>query len=247
MHGEGQEEQDGLDKIALTLRDAVNDIFSQKGDIPEKVTSAVHFSHHWFRTLREGIRTAGQVACAKGCAWCCTQRVALNPAEAFAIAWFMEDADFPAELRKNVAAECRRVWDHEDRLDSAERYATGLPCPFLDRETPACLIYPVRPLSCRWYESMDDTACRTATAEAGGTLDIPLDPRIEPLARIVEQGLYQGLFPQGMRFNNSLIMTGALAIIWDDPTALARWCAGEDPFAQVRVERVGKPLRDFHR
>ncbi|AUX44643.1 uncharacterized protein SOCE26_061090 [Sorangium cellulosum] len=43
-------------------------------------------------------------------------------------------------------------------LDAARRWREQTPCFFLNAETAACSIYPVRPLVCRLHNSVDQEA-----------------------------------------------------------------------------------------
>lgn len=81
-------------------------------------------------------RRKRRLACAKGCDVCCRQTdIPLYPHELVGIYWFASEKLTPP-LRDNV----------KDRLDA---HTKGSPCPFL--VDGACVIHPVRPISCRQY------------------------------------------------------------------------------------------------
>lgn len=102
-----------------------------------------------------------QVACAAGCAACCTQQVAVAPVEAAAIAQFVartfsdeEDAALVARLR---------ALDARTRGKTAlERAHLRQPCAFLVEKR--CSIYAARPLRCRAVHSRDVGYCGWAAA-----------------------------------------------------------------------------------
>lgn len=195
----------------------------------EAVFQAVAEAHGWFDRLRRKFRTVERVACTRGCAGCCRQRVSLSPGEAFRIARHLDTAPLPAPTLARITAEISQRWAQEDRWSSPRRFASGLPCPFVDPADDACLIHPLRPFACRWFESMDADACRSPLPLDASGMDIPCDPRVQTLAEAVEQGLLSGLAAHGLR-GGALVMTGALTAIRRDPHSLDRWLAGENPF-----------------
>ncbi len=113
-------------------------------------------------------REGRAISCARGCAACCRQPVALVDVEAWALAALVER--LPEPRRSTVRA---RFADSLRRLDEAglkarlaeagdagthgttvrtlslEAFALGIACPFLEDE--ACSIYADRPLACRQH------------------------------------------------------------------------------------------------
>jgi len=108
------------------------------------------------------------VSCQKGCSACCrAQPVPVTPAEAHAIALFVEGLPEPrrTEVRSRFTERVARlkaaglldllmrevpVLDKEQARAAAHSYfALGLVCPFL--EDDACSIHPTRPFVCRQY------------------------------------------------------------------------------------------------
>jgi Fe-S-cluster containining protein len=223
-----------LEGISLYQRQSVSRIFSESHSTKEAVRLTVLDAHEWFDQLRQKFRTVQNIACKEGCAWCCRQRVSITPAEVFLIAWFIEE-NLSAGLQRNrVMMDTALRWQVEDRLDSPSRFATGVPCPFLDEESKLCLIHAVRPFSCRWYESMDETACKIPALENSSDLIIPHDPRVQTLAGAVEQGVLLGLGDQGLS-GGLLVMTGALTDFWNTEKSFEIWTEGGRPFIKSQV------------
>jgi len=134
------------------------------------------------------------VACTKGCASCCFHWVEdVNSFEAEAIAaWLVR---YAPEKIPSIIDRCTRdaaALSHLNALveaklallDSAQNEAidpTDLllasfhrlrrPCPLLDGTTRSCLVYPLRPLTCRMYVNFSDPA-RCSPGAADDT-DIP--------------------------------------------------------------------------
>jgi Fe-S-cluster containining protein len=89
---------------------------------------------------RVGAKTAGFVACGKGCSDCCKMNVTISDIEAKQIAALTERRT--TELKESV------THDHNEFL--------GLACPFLDDDI--CSIYEHRPFACRKHFNFDVTA-----------------------------------------------------------------------------------------
>lgn len=112
-------------------------------------------------------RLGEQVSCHEGCGACCRQAVPVAPAEARAIAeWIdqqpgerqtvlrerfrqaaarLEESGIAQEARESKPGENREAM-HELGL---RYFALGIPCPFLEEER--CTIHEIRPLRCREY------------------------------------------------------------------------------------------------
>lgn len=124
------------------------------------VAAAVHaLADEVWTSVRAEAEPAGgrsQIACASGCGACCHQLVAIAPAEAAAIARFVD---------QNVTPQARaEIIDRVRALDTATRGKTAierarlrLPCAFLERGS--CSIYAARPLRCRAVHSRDAGHC----------------------------------------------------------------------------------------
>ncbi|WP_152654646.1 YkgJ family cysteine cluster protein [Oceanobacillus sp. CFH 90083] len=106
--------------------------------------------------------------CQMGCAFCCYFPIVTNKMEAALI----KDAisKMPADRRhfiENHLVQYYQTYEEKvERLgridwasdsDAKYRYKKeNLPCPFLNLETNACMIYEVRPLPCRTYVNYTD-------------------------------------------------------------------------------------------
>ena len=105
--------------------------------------------------------TVPQIACKAGCRWCCHQQVALLPAEAIAIARYLER--LVSAERDAMAARIATLDDKTRGLSALERARLKEPCAFMIEG--ACSIYPIRPLRCRGLHSRDSAACSQAMAD----------------------------------------------------------------------------------
>lgn len=104
--------------------------------------------------------------CKIGCASCCTQNVSVTTLESYYILEWLkknnkldllkvldhistEKLSRPAITTNELAYKClNRIEPPEEDVPSA-----STPCPFLDNKEKTCLIYEVRPLSCRIFFS----------------------------------------------------------------------------------------------
>lgn len=105
-------------------------------------------------------------ACFAGCSHCCHVSVDATPLEAGVIADHVRS--LPAERRAEVIAGLRRQVEHKRATsDDLDAYAAAkVPCAFLSVRGD-CSIYPIRPLLCRGYHSVDAQRCADALQTKG--------------------------------------------------------------------------------
>ncbi|GAB7080824.1 hypothetical protein JCM14635_24970 [Megalodesulfovibrio paquesii] len=140
----------------VTLVELLPEVFTLGNAILEQAESA---------TSASGLT----ITCAKGCAMCCRQLVAVSLHEAALLGHLVcqLQPDEQARIRDASAAICSRLeqegllaalihshtaeFTNASRLQELQRryWALQLPCPFLLDE--ACSIYPLRPLLCREF------------------------------------------------------------------------------------------------
>jgi Fe-S-cluster containining protein len=97
-----------------------------------------------------------------------------------------------------------------------------------------CSAYPVRPLTCRGYNSSDARRCERALSSPGGA-EVPVYLPQQQLAAFVLDGLRAGLGEN--RLDATLLeLTAALRIALETPTVEERWLAGEGVFVPARLD-----------
>jgi Fe-S-cluster containining protein len=121
----------------------------------------------------------GPVSCGKGCAACCREVIPLSPPEALLLAETHARLDW--ELRGEAEERRRRItltlaesgFAHAALIDrSADIFALGLPCPYLENET--CGIHGERPLACREHLAVSPAEnCGGFPDPSIRTLDLP--------------------------------------------------------------------------
>ncbi len=118
---------------------------------------------------------AATLACKAGCFWCCYYSVDVRPVEVFRILDYMA-RELSGEERERVASEVQANSALLSRLTEDERARRNIKCPFL--AAGRCMIYPVRPQTCRNYHATDAAGCQRSY-EQPDNLDI--DPEFAPL------------------------------------------------------------------
>lgn len=123
----------------------------------------------------EQLRMEQQLACSKGCSYCCHLKVEAFDHELYGIVAHLMATRTLDEIR---AFERRLVAIAEQSAGaSPEEYLVKkLPCVFLEND--ACSIYPVRPITCVTYHSLDRDDCIRAHNN-------PDEPWVPQIAEII--------------------------------------------------------------
>lgn len=171
-----------------------------------------------------------QIACRKGCAFCCSHTVDVTPDEAFAIADYLashlEAADLAAVKARAAAADAAL-----HGLPPVARHAKRIFCPVLDPATASCLAHPVRPNACQAYLSVDLAKCEADHMDPPQPVE---QPTVAPMiASVVDRTRSFALADAGAP-TLSLELIAALLAIWAEPEAEARWLAGAEIFPGAR-------------
>lgn len=170
-----------------------------------------------------------EVACRKGCAFCCSLYVSALPPEIFAVADFIRDgaADLAAEIARIETADA-----NTRGLDPRGRFINKAPCALLI--DGACSVYPVRPMVCRGMLSRSKDACERAYN--GDALDYV--EAIEPasiLRSAYGEALLLALHRRGLPLRG-YELAHAVLVALKDASAEERWYAGDDVFAGVGAD-----------
>lgn len=153
--------------------------------------------------------------CAKGCGWCCHQRVGATATEVL-----------------HIAAHLRGRPDFEAMAGRLEAWNGGRPCVFLVDN--ACAIYDVRPFKCRGVYQLDARWCMSTFAKVDAPLFGPApDPAFQQAPKDVFDGAVFGLaHPLHMAGRDcpGLDLVPALKAVVRQPDAIRRWWRGEPVF-----------------
>lgn len=97
-----------------------------------------------------------EVACTKGCQWCCHQPVYANSYEVHFLSDYIENNFLPDE-KNAIATRVREKQESVSKLTDKEVQSFKAPCPLL--RDGACSVYSARPVACRIYLSTDLPSC----------------------------------------------------------------------------------------
>ncbi len=170
-------------------------------------------------------------ACREGCDWCCHLTVGTSTPEVARIVQYLRQALAPDEFR-DLRERVVRLDEQRRRLSAADRAGARLPCTLLVNHR--CSAYPVRPLTCRGFNSGDASACERFVKSSGRTA-LPLYAPQHRLTTFVLDGVRAGLSESGLK-GDRLELTAALRIALEVPGAFERFLAGEPAFAAARYD-----------
>jgi hypothetical protein len=165
--------------------------------------------------------------CKEGCDWCCYLPAGTAPPEVFRIVAYLWER-LPAEALEAVRERARAADEQNRARKLAGRPGPRAACPLLVEHR--CCAYPVRPLTCRGFNSEDADRCEAFLQSR--TVRVPAhEPQLR-LHTFILDGLRAGLSEAGLKAD-LLDLTAALRIALDEPDAQERWLAGENMFAKA--------------
>jgi Fe-S-cluster containining protein len=160
-------------------------------------------------------------ACKQGCAHCCHLRVGVSIPEVLVIYGELSGQTTPegfALLKERVLG----VVAKGNTLDNAFWLTTQNPCPFLDVDTNRlCLIYSLRPFSCRAYHSTDLEACQKGFNLGRETM-IPCFPLYRATTDMYSSIFTRVLAEKGFP-SYQVGFVKALEILFNDKSASDEW------------------------
>jgi hypothetical protein len=170
-------------------------------------------------------------ACREGCAWCCYTPVGAAAPEVLRVVAYLRD-NLPAEQWGALRERVRAGAQQRQLLGIVRVRLAALPCPLLVENR--CSAYPVRPLTCRGYNSSDARCCERALDRHSGAR-VPIYWPQQRLAAFVLDGMRVGL--EANRLDGELLeLTAALHVALEMPDVDGRWLSGERVFAPARLE-----------
>jgi Fe-S-cluster containining protein len=109
---------------------------------------------------QEAVRQAGdKLACGKGCAYCCHNRVVAPAHELMTLADTIQA--MPEAQRAVVMERVARNAERIESMDAATQFRTPIRCALLGDDN-ACMAYDDRPSNCRRYHSLRLKDCETS-------------------------------------------------------------------------------------
>jgi hypothetical protein len=180
-----------------------------------------------------------QLACRRGCAYCCHGYVSASAPQIFAAAAAIRHAargdDAIPDRVRDLAARVRG-------LEWRARIALREPCALL--VDGACSVYAARPLACRGYASLSVESCRRAFEQLTDEVIVPA--AYGNVRSALESALRAALKACGLPAV-SYELTGALARALADPDSESRWLNGDCVFDPDTIDRSSDTAAEFQR
>lgn len=220
--------------MVLGLAMAIRDVLVAS-DKPDRASQAAGMMHQVFEASLKATPSQLDVACRKGCGFCCHNWVAATAPELFLLARAIE-AGKPALTRDRVLQRAML----SAGMGIAERFGRKLPCALLVDN--ACSAYAARPTVCRQVTSTDLAACVEEFEGKGFNGDIVVSKVFLDHARNCRLPLQAALAASGLPLESYELSAGLQVALAPDAQAL--WLAGADPFAgAARAPADPEPLR----
>ncbi len=173
----------------------------------------------------------GEAACRAGCAHCCHLRVGVSIAELLVIFHGIQDRANPG-VQAYFKTRVREVLARGNTLTERFWHGSQTACPFLD-EAARCMIYEIRPFSCRAYHSTDEKICRQGYEEKR-EIQVPCFPMYRACTDMYASVFIRVLADKGFAAYQVGFVKG-MAILFEDGSAADRWLAGEDVFSAAAI------------
>jgi Fe-S-cluster containining protein len=228
---------ESLLRTGLGARSAGDDITAVAAVLVDKLTDqkqrtrasdAADATHRLIEISSKADPGMPEVACRKGCGWCCHTYVAITAPEAFLLARAVRE-----HAKRGEAPSLEAVRAGIARLAGLgpdQRFGRKLPCPLLVDDV--CSVHPSRPTVCRQVASFKVEPCIEEYEGKEGYMQVP--QRYLAHATNAQIALLAALQASGLS-TASYELSLALGVALDTPDAEARWLAGEDIFAGLPV------------
>lgn len=174
------------------------------------------------------------IECKDGCSWCCYVKVTVCAPEVIRIVDYLRRTLRADELER-VHARVIEANEKTRGLTSEEREQLQIVCPLLVDHR--CSVYPVRPLPCAGWVSLEVDVCKRGyeTTEAGAEVFPETYPPQHETYRAVQAGMGLGVAQEGLD-GSVLELIAALRVALDRPNASERWAQGRQVFSPAHDE-----------
>lgn len=167
------------------------------------------------------------IACSRGCSYCCSLRVQVQPYEAFTLAAWLK-RNFSPERLAQVLARLKENVARTRELGEEARKRTNIPCSLLG-EDGACTAYEARPAQCRRYHSTDLAPCKAFHATHDESIEATMHQAVAHNADVIITQGRHAVRAAGLD-DASVDMNVALLDALENPKAWRRWRDGKKPF-----------------
>ena len=214
-----------LDTLDPKIREAVAKVQSLQAEGCQKRLSE---NYHSLTVAQEGLGVTREcesmiaqahehfqpeLDCGKGCAYCCYPPVSASVPEVANIIGYLR-AVAGEQLARETRERLEKAFQVTRGMSAQERFAVSLPCPFLVDEQ--CSVYPVRPLSCRGFNSTDVEVCRRNYEDPKNLSPVNAFSLQTAWAWSLKTGTLKGLKEMGLN-PTRVDLTKAAYTMFDDP------------------------------
>ena len=203
--------------------------FANARDPKSLATAVVRFHKRVDEVVDATVRGHSiEIACTRGCSWCCSLQVQVAPHEAFTLAEWLRK-HFDAARLSAVIAKLRDNAAKTAAMGDEARKRSNLACALLG-EDGACTAYEARPAQCRRFHSMRLEVCKASYANpADDSVESPNHPAVAHNAAVIVTQAAQAVRDAGLDAT-PVDMNLALLEALDNPKAWRRWRDGKKPF-----------------
>lgn len=211
---------EGMLGLALVLRETLADTA-----ITDRASRAAEIVHKVFEASAKATPSKLDIACRKGCNYCCHGQVSATAPELFLIARAVRNSKLPALEREAVVERAARTIG----LSAADRFGKKIPCALL--VDGLCGVYALRPSVCRQVTSTNLDACVDEFEGRDFNGDIVVSRLFLDHARNCRVPLQAALAALDMPLVSYEIGAGLTAAL--EPEAEAAWLSGLDTFQGI--------------
>jgi hypothetical protein len=186
-------------------------------------------------------KSGPKLPCNKGCFWCCFLQVKVTPLEVMCIVDYLHSCLKPEELSK-LQQRLVTADEKTQRTNGRQRVCAKVLCPLL--VGGKCLAYPVRPIACRIYHSLDLADCKALLDDVSGSVTV--HQAISRMSMGIFAGLTVGLRSVGLQ-TCLLDLTTGLGIAMEEPGPglMRTWLSGEPTFVEAEIGGA-KEIESFY-
>ena len=215
------------------LRDLQND--PEGKQLSQLVQNAHQLTDSVVREVVEFGPVTQRPACCEGCTACCYLHVVATPMEVIAASTAIHERLSPSHIEE-VEVRIERHIEQSAGIDGPTRRTMRLPCPLLDNGR--CMIYAVRPISCRGWNSLDRSVCDADLAAPALGTKTPANLGQYVLAGRVAEGLAAAGHSLGLESQQVDFVRGLQIALKDPSGTAAAWRAGDEVFNNAENNRV---------
>jgi Fe-S-cluster containining protein len=204
-------------------------VFKDARDAKKLATAVVTFHKRVDQVLETTITNHGvKVACTRGCSYCCSLQVEVQPHETFTLAEWVK-RHFSPERLAAVMAKLRENAAKTRAMGPEARKRSNLACALLG-DDGACTAYEARPAQCRRFHSTVLETCKASYADpANDSIASPVHAAVAHNAQVIVTQAQHAVREAGLDAE-SVDMNLALLEALENPKAWRRWRDGKKPF-----------------